>query len=475
MSGNGVASGHAQHANLDMMAHLMRRAGFGATRAELETYVEKGYENVVDELLHPERGTPIEEDILERYFGGEGAYVGIWIYRMLNNKCPLQEKMALFWHHVFATGLGKNQHILASTDQIDTFRRVGMGKMRDILLELSKDPAMIFWLDNNENRKGEPNENYGRELLELFSLGVGNYTEDDIKNCARAFTGWTFAQPIPLYPHGYHSPEFIFVEEEHDDGEKNFLGHTGHFNGNDIINIIVEQPACAKFIARHLYNFFVADEPQVPSWNVTPPSDPEAIDVLANVFMESDGNMVQILSTLFNSDFFKAARFKKVKSPTELVTGILKLVGTFQQPEPGISRYAGATSLMGQQLLNPPTVEGWHTGKEWIDGGLLTSRVNFAVQEVSDASKPGIQDIIERLSAEYKSSENSLSSETFVEKCLEFAGPMTVAGTTRQYLIQFAEETGQLDFEDEAASRENQERVVNLLQLIVASREYQLC
>ena len=143
---------------------------------------------------------------------------------MMNSRCPLQEKMALFWHHVFATGLGKNQHILASTNQIDMLRRVGMGKIRDLLLELSKDPAMIFWLDNNENRKGEPNENYGRELLELFSLGVGNYSEDDIKSCARAFTGWTFGQPIPLYPHGYYSPPFLFVEEEHDDGEENLLG-----------------------------------------------------------------------------------------------------------------------------------------------------------------------------------------------------------------------------------------------------------
>ena len=232
------------------------------------------------------------------------------------------------------------------------FRRVGMGKMRDILLELSKDPAMIFWLDNNENRKGEPNENYGRELLELFSLGVGNYTEDDIKNCALAFTGWTFGQPIPLYPHGYYTPPFLFVEEEHDDCEKTFLGHTGNLNGDDIINIIVEQPACAGFISRHLYNFFVADEPQVPSWNVTPPQDPDAIETLANAFTESDGDISHVLGILFNADFFKEAQFKKVKSPTELVMGILKLVGTFQGgPEPGMGQYASATQLMGQKLL----------------------------------------------------------------------------------------------------------------------------
>ena len=453
-----------------LMAHLMRRAGFGTTRTELEAYVEKGYENVVDDLVHPERGTPIDEDILERYFGSEGGYVGTWIYRMLNSRCPLQEKMALFWHHVFATGLGKNQHILAATNQIDMLRRVGMGKIRDILLELSKDPAMIFWLDNNENRKGEPNENYGRELLELFSLGVGNYTEDDIKNCALAFTGWTFGQPIPLYPHGYYTPPFLFVEEEHDNSEKTFLGHTGNLNGDDIINIIVEQPACARFISRHLYNFFVADEPQVPSWNVTPPQDPDAIETLANAFIASGGDISHVLGILFNADFFKEARFRKVKSPTELVTGILKLIGTFQSgPEPGMNQYASATQLMGQKLLDPPTVEGWHTGKEWIDGGLLTARVNFAVREVSDASKPGIQDIITRL----KNNGNPLSPEAFVESCLELAGPLLIGDTTRQYLTEFAEANGEINFQDDDAAEENQALLVSMLQLIVASREYQ--
>ena len=316
--------------DVTLMAHLMRRAGFGATRTELEAYVKKGYEHVVEDLVEPERCAPIDEDILQRYFGGEGGYAGTWMYRMINSQRPLQEKMALFWHHLFATGTGKNQHILASSRQIDMFRRVGLSNMREILLELSKDPAMIFWLDNNENRKGQPNENYGRELLELFSMGVGNYTEDDIKNCALAFTGWTFTPPIPLYPHGYYDANFVLLEEDHDDRLKTFLGQEGNFNGDDIIDIIVEQPACARFISRHLYNFFVADEPQVPSWNVMPPQDPQAIETLSNAFMESGGDLRHILRTLFHSDFFKEARFKKVKSPTELVTGILKLVGTHQ-------------------------------------------------------------------------------------------------------------------------------------------------
>ena len=451
--------------DVTLMAHLMRRAGFGTTRTELEAYAKKGYENVVEDLVEPERCALIGEDILGRYFGSEGGYAGTWMYRMINTKRPLEEKMTLFWHHVFATGVLKNQHVLSSSNQIDMLRRVCLSNMREILLELSKDPAMIFWLDNNENRKGEPNENYGRELLELFSMGVGNYSEDDIKDCARAFTGWTFTQPPPLYPQGFYPAHFVFLEDEHDDGEKTFLGHTGNLNGDDIIDIIVEQPACAKFISRHLYNFFVADEPQVPSWNVTPPQDPEAVETLSNAFMESGGDMRHILRTLFNSDFFKEARFKKVKSPTELVTGIVKLVGTYQSPEPGIGKYPGATTLMGQQLMNPPTVEGWHTGKEWIDGGTLTERVNFSVSEVSDVSKPGIAELMNRL----KANGGVLSPEEFVDKCLDLAGPLTVGDTTRESLAQVAESGGDLDIDAD----EGTDRVVQMLQLIVASREYQ--
>ncbi len=456
--------------NVALMAHLMRRAGFGTTRTELEDYVNMGYENVVENLVEPERCEPMDEDMLERYFGTtEGGYVSTWMYRMINTKRPLEEKMSLFWHHVFATGVGKNQHGLSSVNQIKMFQRVGISNMREILLELSKDPAMIFWLDNNENRKGEPNENYGRELLELFSMGVGNYTEDDIKDCARAFTGWTFTQPIPLYPHGFYPAHFVFLEDDHDNGEKTFLGHTGNLNGDNIVDIIVEQPATAKFISRHLYNFFVADEPQVPSWNVTPPQDPEAIETLSNAFMESDGNIRHILRTLFNSDFFKGAQAKKVKSPTELITGLVKLTGTFQGPEPGMGKYPGATTLMGQQLMNPPTVEGWHTGKEWIDGGTLTERVNFSVNEVSDASKPGIAEIIEQLKAEGE----PLAPEAFVEKCLDLAGPMTVSDTTQASLAEFAESGGDLNLADDDALEESTARVVQMLQLIVASREYQ--
>ena len=457
--------------NLDLTAHLLRRAGFGAGREELEEYASLRYEEVVEDLLHPERHPDEITDILDRYYEGEAipSAAAKWIYRMVNTRRPLEEKMAFFWHHVFATGWAKSEHAPASFTQIDTFRRVGMSDVRSILVELSRDPAMIFWLDNNENRKTEPNENYGRELLELFSMGVGNYTEHDIKNAARAFTGWTFSQPIPLYPYGHYPARFVYREDDHDDSDKTFLGQTGRFNGEDIIDIIAKQPATARFLSRHLYNFFVADEPQVPAWEQVPPQDPEAIETLMRAHAESGGDIRYILRTLFNSDFFKDARSKKVKSPAELVAGVIKLVGTYRFPRPGLLTYAEATTLMGQRLFDPPTVEGWHTGKEWIDGGTLNERVNFAVNEVADATKPGVQSIIERL----VSQGHALSPDEFVGQCLELTGPVSVGSETREGLVRYAESGGALGFASEEESDLSVSRIVRMIQLIVASRDYQ--
>ena len=455
---------------LALMAHLFRRAGFGATRDELEEYVARGYEEAVEDLVDPERCPGLDEDIIIRYVDGENQVIwaGTWMYRMVVSKRPLVEKMALFWHHVFATGASKVEHPPSMVGQIQMFRQHGLGDFRTLLVELSKDPAMIFWLDNNENRNGEPNENYGRELLELFSMGVGNYTEDDIKNASRAFTGWTFTQPIPIYPQGHYPSRFVFKPEEHDYEEKTFLGHTGNFDGEDIIDIIVQQEATARFIARHLYNFFVADEPQVPAWSVEPPQDPDAIDTLVKAYFDSDGDMRHIMRTLFNSDFFKNAMFKKVKSPTELVAGVLKLGGSLGDiPQPQMTAFTQATTLMGQMLLNPPTVEGWHTGKEWIDGGTLNERINFAVQHVGDIEKPGVQDIIGRLGG------SELSPQEFTEACLDLVGPVDVGSQTRDTLMEYAESGGTLDLSDDEAREQSVPRIVHMIQMIVSSKEYQ--
>ena len=449
--------------DLALLAHLYRRAGFGAERELLERLTEQDYEDTVEFLLNPSPETGVPDDEVARYMGGEAphAYLATWMFRMLNSRNQLQEKMALFWHHVFATGVVKNEHVLAAASQIEMFRRNGLSDMRTILLDLSHAPAMIFWLDNNENHNGEPNENYGRELLELFSLGVGNYSEIDIKNAARAFTGWTFSQPVPLYPHGYYPAEFRFDPEDHDDGEKTFLGRTGNLDGGDIVDIIARQPACAGFISRHLYNFFVADEPQVPTWNDLPPQDPVLVDAMSKAFLDSGGEIRDVLRVMFNSDSFKNARFKKVKSPVELVVGVLKMVGNHDNFRPGLAKYAESTTVvMGQKLLDPPTVEGWHTGKEWIDGGNLTERVNFAVGEVGDGSSPGIRRIVDRLVEG-----GSLSTpESFVDSTLNAIGPIEVEGPTHAALVQFATDSG---------SDDDRLRIVRMIRLIVATPEYQ--
>ncbi|MCY4527941.1 MAG: DUF1800 domain-containing protein [Chloroflexi bacterium] len=457
-----------------LMAHLYRRAGFGATRDELERLAERPYEDVVEDLLHPEWFPEIEDDILRRYHGplvnfdsltGNGAK---WIYRMINTERPLQEKMALFWHHIFACAYHKGEHTATLLAQNDMFRRNGMSDFRTILLDLSRDPCMIFWLDNNENHNGDPNENYGRELMELFSMGIGNYTEDDIKMAARAFTGWTFRQPMPLYPYGHFQSQFVYREDDHDTSIKTYLGHTGDLNGEDIIDLIVMQPATARFVSRLLYNFFGAEGVQVPAWNTVPPLDPEAINILSEAFIKSDGDMRAILRTLFNSEFFKDARFRRVKSPVELIAGTAKILGTHRFPHPDQFDLTGTAATMGQFLMNPPTVEGWHTGKEWIDGGTLNERVNYAVEEFSDVSKPGIQDMIERLS----STDRALSPSEFVKHCLDLVGPLDVDDDTSEALSQFAESGGPVDFEQDPEGSETRTR--RMLQFIAASREYQM-
>ena len=464
----------ADRDQLALMAHLMRRAGFGASRQELESMVATGYEAAVEDLVNPERHPPIDEDIMYRYLPGfEGALApplnqADWVYRLVNTQRPLEEKMALFWHQLFATGNSKIDNPPELTQQIAMFRRCGLGSFRDLLIELAKNPAMIYWLDNNGNHMGAINENWGRELLELFSMGVGNYSEDDIKEASRAFTGWTIAPKLPRLPLGRFYWGYEFKPEDHDYGEKTFLGETGPFNGDDIIDIVVRQPATARFLARHLYHFFVADEPQVPSWNITPPGDPEAIQVLVDAYTQSNFDVRTVLKTLFLSDFFKNARFARVKSPAELVVGTARLAGSFQNPRVGFQNLAFECTYQGQELLNPPSVESWHTGMEWIDGGALVRRVNFAAKFLGDTSMPGIQSIVRELQTR-----GDLSPEEFLEACLDLIGPIDVADATRRELLDQAREGGNLSWANEDAARRSEQRVGALLALIAASREYQ--
>jgi len=388
---------------------------------------------------------------------------------MINTKRPLEEKIALFWHQIFVTGHAKCEYPKQQTIEFDMFRRDGLGKFDNLLQGLAKDPAMMFYLDNCMSHKDAINENWGRELLELFSMGVGmdgqvNYTEDDVKECARAFTGWTVTNSIPRYPYGKYEAKFIYDSNDHDFGEKTFLGETGNWNGEDIINIVAKQAGTARFISRHLYNFFVSDEPQVPAWQNTPPGDPATIKSLEDEYFRTNYDIRSMLRVLFKSDAFKNSRFTKVKSPTETVVGTMRLVGDFSMPKPGMNAMSLNIRYMGQDLMNPPTVEGWHTGREWIDSGTLVERINFTADAVGNTSHPGIQSIIQRLVAQGP----TITAEQLVDGCLDMLGAYVLADVTRNELLALAKADGDL----RTGTPEFETRVGQMLQSIVATTEY---
>ena len=470
-----------------LMAHLMRRAGFGATRRELDDYAAKGYQATVEELLDCKDPESMPEDLIRRYHHDQSAGFEFtaagssWLYRLVSTNDPLKEKMTLFWHNVFATGYTKVSVGKVLSDQLQMFRRYGMGNYKTLLLELSKDPAMIIWLDNVDNHNGAINENYGRELLELFSMGVGNYSEEDIKECSRAFTGWTVANTEytkelavrnSIWPYGKIAWRFEYKSEDHDDGEKTFLGETGDFNGEDIIDIICRQPATARFISRHLYHFFVADEPPVPQWPYEPPRDPEAIEALTQAYFDSNYDLGSMLRVLFYSDFFRSedCRYAKVKSPAELVTGVIRLTENFDSPRREISDHNSQMGYMGQTLVNPPSVEGWHQGVEWIETGSLMERLNFASQQLGDMDKPGVNSMVRNI---MESEEGVIPPEGLVDKCLDQLGAIEVSSATRNVLVNFAAEDRLPEAGSVESNQKSEQKILDMLRLVVVVPEFQ--
>jgi uncharacterized protein (DUF1800 family) len=338
---------------------------------------------------------------------------------------------------------------------------------------------MMYYLDNTESHKVAINENYGRELLELFSLGVGkdeafNYTEDDVKACARAFSGWSVAPAYPPFPYGRSPWQFRYDPADHDDSEKTFLGETGRWNGEDIINIICKQPGTARFLSRHMYNFFVADEVPVPSWRMTPPKDTAAIAALEKAYFDSGYEIKAMLRTLFTPDFFKAdaVRFARVASPTEMVVGLMRQVGEHRgEIKPGLFEISQEPKYMGMDLMNPPTVEGWHTGHEWIDSGTLVERINFAAKYLGRTDLPGVKALVDRLMARGP----SLSPEAFVDGCIDLVGCLNVTNDTRQSLIAHAQRQGELRHGNDAERAEFTRRCGEMFQMLASTGEFQFC
>lgn len=353
------------------IAHLLRRAGFGASRAELDAAVARGYDATLDQLLEPKDDHDAADaavsqiTIPQRRVRLDEAQRW-WLVRMRYSSRPLVEKMTLFWHGHFATGVSKVgfRNLDLMRQQNDLFRSQGLGNFRDLVLAVSKDPAMLIWLDGRLNHKNAPNENYGRELMELFTLGIGNYSEDDVKAAARAFTGWSLDK----------ERQYLFNAKDHDDSQKTYLGQTGTFNGDDVVNILSAHPATAKFLVTKLARFFVSDPP-----------DPKLVSALASTYLSSHYDIRSVLRALFKSDAFssEAAYHALIKSPAEFVAGTLRSLNVATNGTGLPAVMAG----LGQQLFNPPNVAGWPGGAAWIATNTMLTRDN-AANAVANATKP---------------------------------------------------------------------------------------
>lgn len=391
--------------NAKLSAHLLRRAGFGGTPAAVGRLASAGVREAVDSIVNfPDTSAlPQPSDVYDprsafaAYFGG-GRRQGMpvdqetrrmmgmeirknerrsilsmqtwWLDRMLATPAPLQEKMALYFHgHFTSAAIQKGVSPAMTFKQNQLFRDNALGNLRDLTWKVSIDPAMLVYLDNARNDAQHPNENYARELMELFTLGVDRYTENDVRESARAWTGWKVR---PLLGDAY------FVARAHDSGTKTFLGQTGNFTGQDIVNIIFSKPQAAEFFAGSLLNFFVYNNPE-----------PELVSAVASLLRKNDFNLKPVMSTLFRSNVFYSKRAYRalVKSPVEYVVGTYNALGITNTDTLALR----GLNQMGQILFYPPNVAGWSGGQNWLTSQTLIARQNFVAGIVnspmmSDAS-----------------------------------------------------------------------------------------
>jgi uncharacterized protein (DUF1800 family) len=349
--------------DLKKVGHLYRRASFASTWPELQAALQAGPEKTIAGLLEDRPESPdftaITRQLAEginRANNGNQARAW-WLYRMLYTANPLREKMTLFWHNHFATSNAKVNNAGFMLGQYELMRKYALGDFRALLQEMSKDPAMMIWLDTSLSKKGMPNENYARELMELFTLGIGNYTEKDIREAARAFTGWEIKDR-----------KATFNEAEHDPGQKTVLGQSGNWQGADIVRICLEQKACPLFIVAKLYRFLVS-ETIAPS--------PELLEPLAKQFKESNYDFGKLVVTVLRSNlFFSPMVYRtRVKSPVDFALGIVHAL----EGHLGTTALSQVLEELGQKVFYPPSVKGWDGGQAWLNGQTLLTRQNLAL------------------------------------------------------------------------------------------------
>jgi uncharacterized protein (DUF1800 family) len=435
-------------------AHLLRRAGFGSTKKELDDFEALGLNKAVDRLVDYESTSNAQLDqILGQYefdFDNRRDLTAWWVIRMLNTARPLEEKMVFFWHDHFATSYTKVDPIFMKR-QNDLFRTHALGNFETMLIEVSKDPAMLFWLDNVSNRVGKPNENYARELLELFSMGIGNYTETDIQEIARCFTGWTV-----------RNEDFYFNAGTHDNGSKTFLGTTipaggGQTDGERVCEVVAANPATAIYMSRKLFEFFVYENPA-----------DAAVEPLASTFVSSGYSIREVMRQLFKSDEFYSDRAMGgiIKSPTEYVLGGLKSLDA----TPDYRLLGTDIGAQGQVLFNPPDVSGWDGGQAWINTTSLLQRVNFANSLATNRSNNrGHRIDIDKLTA----GQNFTKAGQVVNFFLDLLGPITITKDQKKALKNYLRyDNNGIKQPFEWDNQMKDEKVRGLIHLIMALPEY---
>lgn len=474
--------------NFSAAAHLLNRAGFGGTPAEIEKLHSLGHVKAVDSLIqyelsrdetpNPEWARP-DPTRFDRYKQMREAPASKkqeirrmeqreqresiqelrhwWLQRMVSTPRPLQEKLVLFWHGHFATSAQKVKSAYLMWQQNDVFRRHASGNWLTLLTAVSKDPAMLLWLDQAQSRKDHPNENFAREVMELFTLGEGHYTEKDITEAARAFTGWSYDRL---------NQEFISRPNQHDSGPKTILGRTGNFTGEEVLRIIVDQPQAARFIARKLWTFFASENPSEP-----------LVAALATGFRGSGNHFKPLLRAIFLSEEFYAPSVmrQQVKSPVQWLVSSVRML---ERELPPTQVAASLLRQLGQDLLMPPNVKGWDGGLSWITTNNLLNRYNYAAYLVlgenpmnpprrrrgnptkaANASK-GAEVEVEKLFAENILTDKKLLATAIQKRLLQSELKPQHESTLRAYL----DSQGELDHDD----------VLHALRLVMCTPEFQL-
>lgn len=366
-------------------AHLLRRFGLGASEAEISYYLEGGgLDGAIEKLLNYDQvdeGFTIKPEDFANNKGKVGmpSLIGWWTMRLLTTRRPLQEKMTLFWHNHFATSAEKVKAPGMMFMQNDIFRRNATGNFKTLLMEASKDPAMIIWLDNRENVVGKPNENFAREVMELFTLGIGHYTEHDIQQSARAFTGYSLKRSQTEFG-GLQVAEFAFRPRQHDNGTKEFFGRSGEFTGDDILEMLCQMPRTAEFITWKMWRFFAYDKPE-----------PVLVKRLAGKFFDSGLDIKVLLREMMHApEFYSASAERTVyKNPCDFVIATCRALGlgqlyvdAFQKtgkiPTGQLRAIDGEMDRMGMRLFYPPDVAGWRGGTDWISTATMVERIGWA-------------------------------------------------------------------------------------------------